>query len=135
MFLYAKHRKKYEIATDEDFTPIKQDEKKGKLREVRVWSFERVWGDLLRLQVFLTFLFSVVQFKKGDIFFNYGCFPQTWEDPTFVHPDAEGCRGDNDPLDVCEIGARIVKCGVSDVGGGSEISTNIVGLVISLSVH
>ena len=27
-------RKKYEIATDEDFTPIKQDEKKGTLREV-----------------------------------------------------------------------------------------------------
>jgi hypothetical protein len=53
------------------------------------------------------------QFKKGDIFFNYGCFPQTWEDPTFVHPDAEGCRGDNDPVDVCEIGARIVGPGVS----------------------
>ena len=62
---------------------------------------------------------SFVQFKKGDIFFNYGCFPQTWEDPTFVHPDAEGCRGDNDPLDVCEIGARIVKCGVSDKGVGT----------------
>jgi inorganic pyrophosphatase len=54
------------------------------------------------------------QFKKGDIFFNYGCFPQTWEDPTYVHPDAEGCRGDNDPVDVCEIGARIVGPGVSD---------------------
>jgi hypothetical protein len=27
-------RKKYEIATDEDGTPIKQDEKKGQLREV-----------------------------------------------------------------------------------------------------
>jgi len=40
-----------------------------------------------------------------------GCFPQTWEDPTFIHPDANGCRGDNDPLDVCEIGARIVKPG------------------------
>jgi len=78
-------RKKYEIATDEDFTPIKQDTKKGVLRE----------------------------FKKGDIFFNYGCFPQTWEDPTFVHPDADGCRGDNDPVDVCEIGARI--CGVGGV--------------------
>jgi inorganic pyrophosphatase len=76
-------RKKYEIATDEEYTPIKQDEKKGTLRE----------------------------FKKGDIFFNYGCFPQTWEDPTFVHPDAEGCRGDNDPVDVCEIGARIVGPG------------------------
>jgi hypothetical protein len=54
-----------------------------------------------------------MQFKKGDIFFNYGCFPQTWEDPTHVHPDAEGCRGDNDPLDVCEIGQRIIQSGVS----------------------
>lgn len=78
-------RKKYEIATDEVGNPIKQDEKKGALRE----------------------------FKKGDIFFNYGCFPQTWEDPTFIHPDADGTRGDNDPLDVCEIGARIIAPGVS----------------------
>jgi inorganic pyrophosphatase len=76
-------RKKYEIATDEVGNPIKQDEKKGVLRE----------------------------FKKGDIFFNYGCLPQTWEDPTFIHPDAEGCRGDNDPLDICEIGARIILPG------------------------
>ena len=82
---YLRNRKKYEIATDEVGTPIKQDEKKGKLRE----------------------------FKKGDIFFNYGCFPQTWEDPTFIHPDAEGCRGDNDPVDVCEIGSRIIQPGVS----------------------
>ena len=76
-------RKKYEIATDEVGNFIKQDEKKGVLRE----------------------------FKKGDIFFNYGCLPRTWEDPTFVHPDAEGCRGDNDPVDVCEIGSKIVKTG------------------------
>jgi len=76
-------RKKYEIATDEDGNPIKQDEKKGNLRE----------------------------FKKGDIFFNYGCLPRTWEDPTFIHPDAEGCRGDNDPVDVCEIGLKVVKPG------------------------
>jgi hypothetical protein len=40
-------RKKYEIATDEVGNPLKQDEKKGVLRE----------------------------FKKGDIFFNYGCLP------------------------------------------------------------
>jgi len=40
-------RKKYEIATDEVGNFIKQDEKKGVLRE----------------------------FKKGDIFFNYGCLP------------------------------------------------------------
>mmetsp|Transcript_26506 Transcript_26506/g.82818 ORF Transcript_26506/g.82818 Transcript_26506/m.82818 type:complete len:208 (+) Transcript_26506:799-1422(+) len=50
------------------------------------------------------------EFKKGDIFFNYGCFPRTWEDPCFVHPDA-GVGGDNDPLDVCEIGLQIVPTG------------------------
>jgi len=76
-------RKKYEIATDEEGNPIKQDTSKGELRE----------------------------FKKGDIFFNYGCLPRTWEDPTHVHPDTMGCRGDNDPLDVCEIGLRIIQPG------------------------
>ena len=65
-------RKKFEVATTEGATPIKQDEKKGVLRE----------------------------FKKGDIFFNYGCFPRTWEDPRHVSPDT-GYPGDNDPLDVC----------------------------------
>ena len=52
------------------------------------------------------------EFKKGDIFFNYGCLPRTWEDPTFVHPDCN-VRGDNDPLDVCEIGLKIINPGVS----------------------
>ncbi|CAM9203488.1 unnamed protein product, partial [Phaeothamnion confervicola] len=75
-------RKKFEIATKEPGNPIKQDEKKGKLRE----------------------------FAKGDIFFNYGCFPRTWEDPEHIHPDT-GHAGDNDPLDVCEIGMRIVPTG------------------------
>ena len=41
-------RKKFEIATKEPLNPIKQDEKKGQLRT----------------------------FKKGDIYFNYGCFPR-----------------------------------------------------------
>lgn len=47
---------------------------------------------------------------QGDIFFNYGCFPRTWEDPDHIHPDT-GFQGDNDPLDVCEIGLRIVATG------------------------
>lgn len=72
----------YEIATNEPLNPIKQDEKKGELRA----------------------------FKKGDIYFNYGCFPRTWEDPDFIHPDV-GVGGDNDPLDVCEIGLRQVPTG------------------------
>mmetsp|Transcript_23629 Transcript_23629/g.73937 ORF Transcript_23629/g.73937 Transcript_23629/m.73937 type:complete len:336 (-) Transcript_23629:389-1396(-) len=75
-------RKKFEVATKEGATPIKQDTKKGVLRE----------------------------FKKGDIFFNYGCFPRTWENPRLVHPDT-GFPGDNDPLDVCEIGLRQIKTG------------------------
>ena len=24
---------------------------------------------------------------QGDIYFNYGCLPRTWEDPAFIHPD------------------------------------------------
>ena len=76
-------RKKFEVATEEVKCPIKQDEKKGVLRE----------------------------FKKGDIFFNYGCFPRTWEDPRHVSKDT-GYPGDNDPLDVCEIGIRQIGTGV-----------------------
>jgi len=67
-------RAKYEVATTEKLNPIKQDVKKGKLRF----------------------------FGYGDIPFNYGCFPQTWEDPHFVDPRT-GAKGDNDPVDVVEI--------------------------------
>lgn len=77
-------RKKFEIATNEPGNPIKQDVKKGKLRE----------------------------FGKGDVYFNYGCIPRTWEDPDYTHPDANA-KGDNDPLDVCEIGLKIM--GVCEV--------------------
>ncbi len=33
-------------------------------------------------------------------------FPQTWEDPHHTHPDTKA-KGDNDPLDVCEIGEQV----------------------------
>merc|ERR1712118_40126 len=46
----------------------------------------------------------------GPIFWNYGMFPQTWEDPNVEHPKMK-CRGDNDPLDVVEIGANAFKQG------------------------
>eukprot|EP00965_Chrysotila_dentata_P146568 4839419-Pleurochrysis_carterae.AAC.1 len=36
----------------------------------------------------------------GPIFWNYGCIPQTWEDPTVKgDDDVGGAFGDNDPLD------------------------------------
>jgi inorganic pyrophosphatase len=42
----------------------------------------------------------------GDIPFNYGCLPQTWEDPAYAHPDTK-IGGDNDPIDVVEIGGAL----------------------------
>ncbi len=41
-------------------------------------------------------------YKYGTPFFNYGFLPQTWEDPNFK---TGGYGGDNDPLDVMEIGS------------------------------
>lgn len=42
---------------------------------------------------------------KGYIW-NYGAFPQTWENPE-VLDEHTGCKGDNDPLDVLEIGYKV----------------------------
>jgi hypothetical protein len=60
---------------------------------------------------------SVEDIKKGKlrdyhgpIFWNYGCIPQTWEDPNVVHPEVK-CKGDNDPLDVVEIGSAAIASG------------------------
>ncbi|KZO96439.1 inorganic diphosphatase [Calocera viscosa TUFC12733] len=73
---------KMEISKEEPFNPIKQDIKKGKLRFVR----------------------NVFPYK-GYIW-NYGAFPQTWEDPNHTDPETQA-KGDNDPLDVCEIGEQV----------------------------
>lgn len=110
--------KQMEIATDEANTPIKQDVKKGKLRDY-----------------------------PYNIHWNYGCLPQTWEawgrqlpahpasaapssriqlaschaahtslppinpqDP--AHENKElGVKGDNDPVDVVEIGSVALASG------------------------
>lgn len=42
-------------------------------------------------------------YTYGTPFFNYGFIPQTWEDPSLK--DSLGNGGDNDPLDVMEIGS------------------------------
>ncbi|XP_027693363.1 inorganic pyrophosphatase 2, mitochondrial [Vombatus ursinus] len=77
---------KMEIATKEPLNPIKQDIKKGKLRYV-----------------------ANIFPHKGYIW-NYGALPQTWEDPR--HKDSTtNCCGDNDPIDVCEIGSKVRACG------------------------
>lgn len=72
---------KMEVSTKEENNPIAQDIKKGKLRDYH-----------------------------GPIFWNYGCLPQTWEDPNVEHPEVK-CFGDNDPLDVVEIGSAALTAG------------------------
>ncbi|KIX02894.1 inorganic pyrophosphatase [Rhinocladiella mackenziei CBS 650.93] len=73
---------KLEISKEEFLNPIKQDVKKGKLRFVRNC------------------------FPHKGYLWNYGAFPRTWEDPNVVHPETKA-KGDNDPLDVCEIGELV----------------------------
>jgi inorganic pyrophosphatase len=84
--------KKMEVDTKAEGNPIKQDEKKGKAR-----------------------------LYHGPIFWNYGCLPQTWEDPN-VKGDAEvgGAFGDDDPVDVVEIGA-------ASLGMGSFTPVKVLG--------
>lgn len=77
---------KMEIATKDPLNPIKQDEKKGLPR----------------------FVHNIFPFK-GYIW-NYGALPQTWEDPNHIVPDT-GAKGDNDPIDVIEIGSLVRKRG------------------------
>ena len=75
--------KKMEVDTKAEGNPIKQDEKKGKAR-----------------------------LYHGPIFWNYGCLPQTWEDPNHKGDDqVGGAFGDDDPVDVVEIGAASLDMG------------------------
>uniref|UniRef100_A0A915LDL2 Inorganic pyrophosphatase n=1 Tax=Romanomermis culicivorax TaxID=13658 RepID=A0A915LDL2_ROMCU len=77
---------KLEICTKEALNPIKHDIKNGKVR------------------------FVDNCFPHHGYIWNYGALPQTWEDPD--HVDAEtSCKGDNDPIDVIEIGQKLAKRG------------------------
>jgi len=48
-------------------------------------------------------------YTYGTPTFNYGMVPQTWEDPD--RKDDAGHGGDNDPLDVIEIGGMVLEMG------------------------
>jgi len=72
---------KLEISKGDYLNPIRQDVKNGKLRYVH-----------------------------DKYPFNYGAISQTWENPAIVHEDTKA-KGDNDPLDVVEIGDAFHKTG------------------------
>ncbi|ESO93388.1 hypothetical protein LOTGIDRAFT_190068 [Lottia gigantea] len=75
---------KMEICKEEKLNPIKQDIKKGNLRFVK----------------------NI--FPHHGYIWNYGALPQTFEDPTWMTESDHGkTKGDQDPLDVCEIGSKV----------------------------
>ncbi|CDO94684.1 unnamed protein product [Kluyveromyces dobzhanskii CBS 2104] len=76
---------KFEISKNEPLNPITQDIKKGKPR----------------------FVNNI--FPYHGYIHNYGAIPQSWEQP--LVPLLSGLKGDNDPLDCCEIGSEIAKMG------------------------
>lgn len=88
---------KMEIATKEPFNPIKQDEKKGILRYVKNC------------------------FPYKGYIWNYGALPQTWENPSYLDPHTKS-KGDNDPIDVCEIGSK-------KLNRGEVVAVKILGVM------
>lgn len=102
-------RKIFEIATKEPSNPIKQDEKKGELRQFKKGKLRLLPPHLVEIlkraisiddtSLPLNLLYELtITLTLKEI---------TREDPEYLHPDV-GVGGDNDPLDVCEIGLRQV---------------------------
>lgn len=77
---------KFEISKEEKMNPVMQDTKKGKMRYVP----------------------NI--FPSKGYPWNYGSIPQTWEDPESKDEFVDKL-GDNDPVDVIEIGKRRKKIG------------------------
>ncbi|CAM9151383.1 unnamed protein product, partial [Ectocarpus fasciculatus] len=82
---------KMEVMKGEPHNPIMQDTKDGKPR----------------------------YYTYGVPFFNYGLIPQTWENCEHADPDT-GAKGDNDPIDVMEIGEGPIPM-------GSVVSVRVLG--------
>lgn len=95
-----------QISKEEFLNPIKQDTKKGKLRFVRncfphkgyLWNY----GAFPQVRVESQQTNCVCEWVRGVT----NIPNQTWEDPNVVHPETKA-KGDNDPLDVCEIGELV----------------------------
>ncbi|PVD37936.1 hypothetical protein C0Q70_00538 [Pomacea canaliculata] len=88
----------FQINKEEKLNPIKQDVKSGRLRYVK----------------------NI--FPHHGYIWNYGALPQTWENPKEKFPET-GTAGDNDPLDVCEIGHKIQE-------RGSVIQVKVLGTLL-----
>lgn len=77
---------KMEINKGLPLNPISQDSKKGKARFVHNC------------------------FPHHGYIWNYGAIPQTWENPDLTDKHTQA-KGDNDPVDICDIGERVAEIG------------------------
>ena len=70
--------------------------------QLKLWLFK--WE--AQHWVYLSAVYVANCYPHKGYIWNYGCIPQTWEDPT--HTDSHTKQnGDNDPIDICEIGDKV----------------------------
>ncbi len=90
----------------------------------------------------LTATLCYCRYYHSNSLVNYGAFPQTWEDADHVDPNLN-LKGDNDPLDVLEIGSTpcvsgdvypVKVLGVLGMVDGGEMDWKIVTVAVSDSM-
>uniref|UniRef100_A0A8C5HZ39 inorganic diphosphatase n=1 Tax=Gouania willdenowi TaxID=441366 RepID=A0A8C5HZ39_GOUWI len=103
---------KMEIATKDALNPLKQDVKKGNLRYVAnvfphrgyIWNY----GAIPQVCYITSQINHILYVSMRLIICDLS--RQTWEDPN--HKDSDtGCCGDNDPIDICDIGNKVCSRG------------------------
>jgi len=62
--------------------------------------------------------------------FIYGSVPQTWESPNFKH-NFTNYEGDNDPVDIIDIGNEYVKSPLKDVPRSHTLTNPTLALAMS----
>jgi inorganic pyrophosphatase len=115
-------REKIEISTKEEHNPLRQDIKK--VKEAK--QVPKNQGALIDLDN--GGLGYLRKFTYGDIPFNYGCIPRTWENPDVVDTMMEkgsDLKGDGDPIDVVELSRSSLP-----IGSVSQVRVlGVLGLV------
>lgn len=90
---------------------------RAKMELIKEERHNPIGQDVFTTQTDLTLRF----FGYGDMPFNYGFIPRTWESPDHVD-HVTGCRGDGDPIDV-------VLVSPDPVATGSILPVRVLGLL------
>lgn len=90
--------------------PLKYDELYTMVVEIPTFTQDKIEMSKEHLQNSLMYDLKDGQPRKyyGPIYWNYGFIPQTWEDPQHFQFN---CGGDDDPLDIIEIGHSVLEQG------------------------